>query len=215
MTLQNRVTPWGEILALPDRGAWFGNRGGCFHDERQQLTHRRWATKQWITCLLEFKGWRRALMQPGLYTELFFMDEATALAAGHRPCYLCRRADALRFRDAFAAGNSALLTRPAPSAPEIDGILHGSRLTRSRAQQTFSARLLDLPDGAMVTDPARANEVGACLALGGKLYPWSFAGYGPARTVAPRTELTVLTPAAAVAALGAGYVPQLHPSVAV
>ncbi len=213
MTLQNRVTPWGEILAVPDRGAWLGNRGGCFHDERQELTHRRWATKQWITCVLEFKGWRRALMQPGLYTELFFMDEATALAAGHRPCYLCRRTDALRFRAAFAAGNPELVTGPGPPAPEIDAILHDHRLTPTRTKRTFSARLADLPDGTMVVDPE--SVTGACLVLGGSLRPWSFAGYGPVQSACADTLLDVLTPAATVNAIRAGYLPQVHPSAGV
>ncbi len=213
MTLQNRVTPWGEILAVPDRGAWLGNRGGCFHDERQQLTHRRWATKQWITCVLEFKGWRRALMQPGLYTELFFMDEATALAAGHGPCYLCRRGDAIRFRAAFAAGNPELTSGPMPSAPEIDAVLHAHRLTPARTKRTFSARLADLPNGAMVVDPASPG--GACLVLGGQLRPWSFAGYGPGRATVADTLLDVLTPAATVNAIRAGYAPRIHPSAGV
>lgn len=210
MTLQNRVTPWGEILAVPERGAWFGNRGGCIHDDRQQLTNRRWATKQWITCVLEFKGWRRALMQPGLYTELFFMDEATALAAGHRPCYLCRRADALRFREAFVAGSPDLVSGPVPPAPEIDAILHAQRLSPAGRQRTFTARLEALPDGVIVADGQ--GEHGACLVVNGRLRPWSFAGYGAPRSAASADMLEVLTPAPTVAALLAGYAPQVHPS---
>ncbi len=107
--LQNRVTPFGEIIATPERGMWMGNRGGCFHDAEQRLTASRWVNTHWITCRLEFKGWHREVMQPRRYTELFFLDEATAFAAGHRPCFECRRHDAKAFQSAWVAAN------PAPS----------------------------------------------------------------------------------------------------
>ena len=106
MTLQNRVTPFGEIIATPERGAYMGNRGGrIHHNDRQELQTRRWASRQWITCLLEFKGRHRMVMQPNRYTELFFLDEVTAFAAGHRPCAECRRDDFSRFMTAWAIGN--------------------------------------------------------------------------------------------------------------
>ena len=103
MPLQNRVTPEGDIIATPARGTMMGNRGGAFHTPEQTLGPRRWRTKAWICCVLEFKGRHRAVMQPNRYTELFFLDEATALAAGHRPCFECRRRDALRFAEAWRA----------------------------------------------------------------------------------------------------------------
>jgi hypothetical protein len=210
MTLQNRVTPWGEIVATPERGAWMGNRGGCFHDPQQRLTHRRWATKQWITCRLEFKGWHREVMQPGLYTELFFMDEVTALAAGHRPCFECRHQDAVRFRDAFTDGSPHPGLTSTPRAAEIDAILHADRLA-GREKRTFVAPLALLPTGTMVCDPSVS---GACLVFDGALLPWSFAGYGPAREASGSLEVAVLTPLSTVAAIRAGYHPEIHRSAA-
>ncbi|MET0192678.1 MAG: hypothetical protein ABW200_04810, partial [Hyphomicrobiaceae bacterium] len=120
MPLQNRVTPAGEIIATPHRGLMMGNRGGCFHRPDQTLKARRWATRQWIACLLDFKGRRRQLMQPNRYTELFFLDEATALAAGHRPCFECRRASATCFAELW----SKVQRLPKPSrATDMDTIL--------------------------------------------------------------------------------------------
>lgn len=206
MTLQNRVTPWGEIVATPERGAWMGNRGGCFHDERQQLTSKRWVTKQWITCRLEFKGWHREVMTPRRYTELFFLDEATALAAGHRPCFECRREDALRFREAWATGTG--MAGPAPRVAEMDAVLHGERVS-GKEKRTFAAELGALPVGVMIR--GRTGE-GALLVAEGKVLPWSFAGYGQAQALEPRLRVEVLTPASIVAAIGAGYEPQVHES---
>ena len=118
MPLQNRVTPEGEIIATPHRGLMMGNRGGCFHLPDRTLGSRRWATRQWIACVLEFKGrHRQAMMQPNRYTELFFLDEATALAAGHRPCFECRRRDAERFAALWAETRGW----PAPAARPRDG----------------------------------------------------------------------------------------------
>ena len=115
MPLQNRVTPEGEIIATPHRGLMMGNRGGCFHLPDRTLGARRWATRQWIACVLEFKGRHRAaMMQPNRYTELFFLDEATALAAGHRPCFECRRRDAERFRRPCGPRRAAGRRRPGP-----------------------------------------------------------------------------------------------------
>jgi hypothetical protein len=110
--LQNRVTPFGELIAVPERGTWMGNRGGCFHTEGRQLSRRRYASKRWIVCALEFRGRHRTVMTPGRYTELFFLDEATAFAAGHRPCRECRHHDHKRFKAAWLYGNRALGLRP-------------------------------------------------------------------------------------------------------
>ena len=155
MPLQNRVDPFGAIIAPSARGTMMGNRGGCMHDGTQRLV-RPWASRAWITCLLEFKGQRRELMKPGLYTELFFLDEATALAAGHRPCAECRREDFKLFKTAFsdaarAHGEAVRL------APEMDAILHAERTVRPRP----AALAQDLPDGVMV------ERDGAVLINGG------------------------------------------------
>ena len=190
MPLQNRVTPFGEIVADPARGTMFGNRGGCLHDEAKRLRRRRWASRAWICCVLQFKGRRRALMQPNRYTELFFLDEATAFAAGHRPCFECRRADALRFRDAFGAGRAA----------EMDAPLHAERLGNRP-----EVGLAGLPDGAMV-----ARDGAAWLVWRGALRRWSFAGYGEAHPLEGRA--TLLTPPSAVAAFRRGYQPSAHAS---
>src|SRR5688572_12995054 len=148
MPLQNRVTPEGEIVATPHRGLMMGNRGGCFHLPSRTLGARRWATRQWIACVLEFKGRHRpTMMQPNRYTELFFLDEATALAAGHRPCFECRRRDAERFAELWA-GVQGRTERE--RAPAMDDALHAERLDTARRKVTFRARRADIPSGAFV-----------------------------------------------------------------
>src|SRR3954468_6941652 len=148
MALQNRVTPFGELIATPARGLFFGNRGGRFHREDRTLGKRRWASRQWICCVLEFKNRRREVWRRG-YTELFFLDEVTALAAGHRPCFECRRADAKAFAEKWARAKSI----PVPHAPDMDIVLQSERLD-GRAKRTHDMRIEDLPDGAML---ARAD----------------------------------------------------------
>jgi hypothetical protein len=147
MPLQNRVTPEGDIVAVAARGEMMGNRGGCFHRDDRTLSPRRWASRQWICCVLEFNKRRRQVMQPGRYTELFFLDEVTALSAGHRPCFECRRTDALRFAECLAAagGVSARM-----SAPEIDRVLHTERTDTRGAKRVYSCPIENLPDGAFV-----------------------------------------------------------------
>ena len=214
MTLQNRVNPFGEIVATPARGTFMGNRGGCFHNKDQQLEQARWASRQWITCLLEFKNRRRKLMQPGIYTELFFLDEATALAAGHRPCFECRRADATRFFEALRSGIPSLV--PDGEKLRVDTVdrrLHDERVdTRTKAKRTTLAVLSDLPDGTMVALPADSSQ--AFLKRGGHLLPWSFEGYGAPVSLPASNTITLLTPPTTVAALRAGYEPAIHPSAA-
>lgn len=190
MPLQNRVTPFGEIVAAPERGTLMGNRGGRLHDAEKRLGRRRWASRAWIACVLSFKGRHREVMQPNRYTELFFLDEATAFAAGHRPCFECRRADALRFRDAFGVAR----------AHEIDRVLHAERLGPKP-----DVDVAGLPDGAMV-----ARDGAAWLVWRRALRRWSFAGYGEARPLAGRALL--LTPPGAVAAFRRGYHPAAHES---
>ncbi|MCZ7658713.1 MAG: hypothetical protein M5U07_13080 [Xanthobacteraceae bacterium] len=202
MTLANRVDPFGALHATPTRGLFLGNRGGRFHRSDLTLGRRRWASKQWICCRLAFKDRRRAVWRTG-YTELFFLDEPTALAAGHRPCFECRRAEARAFAAAWARAQG--LGAP-PRAPEMDAVLHAER--RDRAARR--ARLADLPDGVFVTLP---DDAAAFALHGGTLWRWSPAGYAAARLARRATEAVVLTPPSIVAALAAGYAPHWHPSV--
>jgi hypothetical protein len=203
MPLQNRVTPFGELVADPARGLVYGNRG-CLHDEHGTI-RRRYAGRRWIACQLRFRGWRRSpLLQPGRFTELFFLDEATAFAAGHRPCALCRRADYDRFGELWRAIHPGV-----DGADAIDARLHDERLDGSRRRRHHSARFEDLPDGAFVLHDGRA-----LLVLGGSLLAWTPSGYvDPAPR--PTGTATVLTPPSLVAVLRAGWtslLPVLHPS---
>jgi hypothetical protein len=203
MPLQNRVDPFGELNAVAARGLFFGNRGGRFHRADRTLTRRRWTSRMWICCRLAFKGRHRTVWGQS-YTELFFLDEPTALAAGHRPCFECRRADALTFAAAWALGNG--LAAP-PRAQAMDVVLHAQRLD-GREKRRHRASLDALPDGAMVV-----LENDAPLAVRGEaLLPWSFAGYGPPRPRPGGIEVDLLTPPAIVATLAAGYRPHWHPS---
>jgi hypothetical protein len=201
MPYANRVSPFGRFEATPHRGLLIGNRG-ILHDEEGRFGAARWRHPHWIACALEYKGWRRRLLQPRAWTELFFLDEATALAAGHRPCALCRRADYERFR---AAWQRAFALLKKPSAAEMDRALHAARID-GRAQKHHRARLETLPDGAMIED-----EGAAWLVLGDRLLKWSHAGYGDERERG-RGEVRVITPAPSVACLAAGYTVLLHPS---
>lgn len=203
MPLQNRVTPTGEIVAVPDRGLFLGNRG-VLHDENKRLGRRRWALKAWLICKLDFKGRRRAVMTPRRYTELFFLDEASAIAAGHRPCYECRRSDFQAWQSAWhsAKGLTAL-----PRAPEIDACLHAERIVpRSRTQRLWETDCADLPDGAFVLHDGAPH-----LVLADGLRRWSWQGYA-APIKRPSEMIVTLTPPSSVAALRAGYRPVLHPS---
>lgn len=197
MPLQNRVTPLGELIADPARGLVYGYRG-CLHDEAGRI-RRGFAVKRWIACRLEFKGRRRTrLLQPGRYTELFFLDEATAFAAGHRPCAECRREDYDRFVALVGA-----------RADEIDERLHAERLDASRERRLHPARLRDLPDGAFVLEGGDA-----WLVLGGELLRWTPSGYAKRR---PRRDgdAALITPPSLVEVLRTGWqgaVPFLHPS---
>lgn len=210
MSLQNRVTPTGDIIADPSRGLFMGNRG-ILHDGTKRLGRARWRHTHWIVCVLAFRGRRRAVMQPHRYTELFFLDEAVALAAGHRPCAECRRD---RFRAflaswAEAAGHGGTL----PNAAGFDAMLHTARIDhRSRRQATWRARLGDLPDGTFIC--LEDGDDMPRLVQGDALYRWTPAGYRD-RSRRPQAPLvTVLTPRPSVAALAGGYRPVLHPSAA-
>jgi hypothetical protein len=208
--LHNRVDPFGEIHAVPTRGTLMGNRGGCLHDHRRQLGRRRWVSRHWIACELAFKGRHRTVMTPGRYTELFFLDEATALAAGHRPCFECRWPDARAFAFAWAC---AFALSPPPRADTMDGRLHAERLVSTRARVSFPrVHPAELPNGAMVTFPTDESDHSAWLVQDGKLWRWSFAGYSLALPVAAVQEAELLTAPAIVATLAAGYRPRIHAS---
>ena len=203
MPLRNRVTPLGELVADPARGLLYGNRG-CLHDAEGRI-RRRFAVKRWIACRLVFKDWHRSpLFQPGRFTELFFLDEATAFAAGHRPCALCRREDYDRFTTLWAGLHGER------GADTIDERLHGERVDPvTRGHRLHATELDDLPDGAFVLDDGVPK-----LVLGDALLTWSHGGY-VARAPRPSGGTTLVTPPSLVAVLAAGWspvVPLLHPS---
>jgi hypothetical protein len=203
MPLQNRVTPSGDIIATPHRGMFTGNRG-IIHDPATKTLTRRWANKAWLTCLCEFRGRRRKVMGGRSWTELFFLDEATAFAAGHRPCFYCRRIDAGRFRAAWEEGNGAANVL----AREIDAVLHRERLDDgTKRLHPLPMPWDQLPDGAMLQ---AANE--SYLIVRGRALSWSPAGYRAARNAFH--DAMLLTPPSTVRALSAGYRPVLHPSAA-
>jgi len=202
MPLQNRVTPFGDIVAIAQRGLFMGNRGIIHDPATRTLLRRRWTTKAWITCVCAYKGVRREVMARRSWTELFFLDEATALAAGHRPCFFCRRQDANAFRAAWAEGNRC----PTPRATEMDAVLHGERLSgRDKRRHPLPAPVEKLPDGVFVA----AGEA-AYLIAGGRALPWSADGYHDAPSF-PK-DVRLLTPPSTVRALAAGYRPVLHPT---
>jgi hypothetical protein len=204
MPLQNRVTPLGELIAHPARGLVYGNRG-CLHDAAGRI-RRRYAVKRWIACRLEFKGWRRkALLQPGRFTELFFLDEATAFAAGHRPCALCRREDYVRFGEIWSE------LHPGPTgADAMDERLHAERVGDDVASRRFHRAPVDeLPDGAFMFESGSP-----WLVFGGELLLWTPTGYSDRRR-RPSGDATVLTPPSLVEVLRAGWdpaMPLFHPS---
>ena len=202
MPLQNRVTPTGEIIATPHRGLFTGNRGIIHDPVTKTLLTRRWASQAWLTCVCEFRGRRREVMGGRSWTELFFLDEATALAAGHRPCFFCRRDDANRFRAAWEEGNGVTCVL----ARDIDAVLHRERLSGGRKRlHARTMPLEELPDGAMLQE---GNE--SYLIVQGRALLWSPAGYLKARTALQGAKL--LTPPSTLRALSAGYRPVLHPS---
>ncbi|MCD6075085.1 MAG: hypothetical protein K0Q70_1968 [Rhodospirillales bacterium] len=197
MPLQNRVTPFGEIIATPARGTMMGNRG-VLHDEHKQLGRARWKHNNWVNCVLSFHGRRRTLMTPNRYTELFFLDEAVALAAGHRPCGECRRERYRAYMDLWAAHCADL----GPATPkEVDRVLQRTRIDpETKGQRRYEAALDALPDGTFV-----ALGDTAFVVQRDRLLPYNPTGYGPALERPGGTTITVLTPEPTVRILGAGY----------
>lgn len=203
MPLQNRVDPFGDIIDLPMRGLFTGNRGILHDPETKTLTVRRWTSKAWLVCSCNYKNVRRDVMATRSWTELFFYDEATALAAGHRPCFLCRKQDADRFRAAWAMGNAV----PLPSARDIDIVLHKERLqARRKRVNMLLSPLEDLPDGTMI---AAAGD--AFLVARGKPFRWTAKGYEQTGTL-PFVD-GLLTPPSILRTLRAGYHPLIHPTL--
>jgi hypothetical protein len=190
--LQNRVTPWGELIATPERGTMLGNRGGKFHRDDRTLGRRRWATHHWICCELHYRNMHHEPMGKG-YTSLFFLDEVTALAAGHRPCFFCRRQEAKRF---MALDPDGLKT------DAFDRALHAERLAPGS-----QAKWEELPDGAMVGIGEEAFAV-----RGEYLLRWSPAGYLDARKRKAAMPSLLLTPPRIIAIVARGYRPRWHPS---
>jgi hypothetical protein len=203
MPLQNRVDPFGELRAVAARGLLFGNRGGRIHRDDRTLVRRRWTSRAWICCRLAFKGRHREVWGTG-YTELFFLDEPTALAAGHRPCFECRRADAVAFAQAWARAHGLNI---APRAGAMDEVLHAQRLD-GRNKRRHRAMLDALPDGAVIV----LDDDQPFAVRDDTLLPWSFAGYGSPRSRPRGIEVELLTAPAMVAVLSAGYRPHWHPT---
>ena len=199
MPLESRVSPFVELFATPARGTLMGNRGGRLHDQERKLTSRRWTSKQWICCKLEFNDRHRKVWGDS-YTELFFLDEVTAFAAGHRPCFECRRKDFMRFAGLFMERSQRA------TADEMDRRLHAERLD-GKAKRLHSCAIDDLPDGAMV---ARGDE--AFAVRGGDLLRWSPQGYTESMPRSRGSDVCLLTPPSITAVLARGYVPLWHPS---
>ena len=203
MTLQNRVTPFGDIVAIPQRGMLTGNRGIIHDPATKTLLTRRWTSKAWLICKCDYKNRRRDVMGGRSWTELFFLDEAVALAAGHRPCFFCRREAALAFSAAWANAKG----ESQPTAAAIDAVLHSERLDHGRKRiHPMPGSISELPDGAMVVASGSAFTLAR-----GRAYRWTTEGYEPPERLEHADGL--LTPPSTLSALQAGYRPILHPAL--
>jgi len=206
VVLQNRVTPKGNLEAVHSRGAWLGNRG-IIHNEHREIVAS-WRHKAWVTCKLEFKGRKRAVFSPGTYSELFFLDEATAYAAGHRPCGQCRRETFKLFKAAWCSANHHLLQAADPAIGILDKHLHTDRVVRGGGQVTYREKLRNLPDGVFVEIEGKAM-----LLWRGKLHTWSHCGYVVQHSIsASSSTVQVLTPKSIVATFLEGLEIQVHES---
>jgi hypothetical protein len=203
MPLQNRVTPFGDIVAIAQRGTFTGNRGIIHDPTSKTVLRKRWASKAWLVCLLEYGEKRRDVMARQSWTELFFLDEAIALAAGHRPCFFCRRGDAERFRSAWTKAKGG----KAPLAAEIDAVLHAERLDHGHKRvHPIPGEAEELPDGAMITAAGEAYTIAQ-----GRAFRWTEQGYVAERQFPAAGGL--LTPPSTLLAMRAGYQPVLHPNL--
>jgi len=201
--LQNRVTPFGDVVAMSQRGLYIGNRGIIHDPATKTLLRRRWTTKAWLVCLLDYKGRHREVMVGRSWTELFFLDEAVALAAGHRPCFFCRRADAEAFRAAWGKAKGG----EAPRAPEMDAVLHQERLDQGLKRiHPIPGPVGELPDGAVIVAAGEAYTIAH-----GRAFCWNEQGYQAGQQI-PRAD-GLLTPPSTLRAIRAGYRPVLHPDL--
>ncbi|MEO7312117.1 MAG: hypothetical protein ABIX01_17065 [Chitinophagaceae bacterium] len=208
MPLQNRVTPFGEIVSIPQRGLYTGNRG-IIHNEQQQIV-RPFTLKAWITCTLKYKNFQRLVMTGRKWTELFFLDEATAFAAGHRPCAFCRNKDFKQFKSHWLEANKPFFSWPDKQMKTIDLLLHKERMAKQKEKRFESAALSTLPAGTMV---ALNNDTKiACLWYQNKLFKWCIEGYESPVEPKIETEVFVITPASIVRTFTQGYEPNVHPS---
>lgn len=201
---QNRVTPFGDIVAVSARGTLMGNRG-CLHDAAGRIV-RRTRLPAWIYCLLEFKGRKREMMAPGKYTELFFLDEATALAAGHRPCAECQRERYKVFMRFWGISNAVRLGGEKLRAGAVDAVLEAERIGPGGSKATYRARLGELPTGSFVVLDGQPDK--AWLVEADAVRAWRAEGYGASVSVREDMEVTVLTPASVVRAIRAGFSPK-------
>lgn len=200
--LQNRVDPQGNIIRTSARGAWMGNRGQL-HGKGKEIL-RPFKLQAWITCLLQFKGWHRQVMSPNLYTELFFLDEATAFAAGHRPCAECRREDYKRFKLYWIEGNPEYGFTEKTSIREIDDVLHAERIDKQGNKVTFEALGKDLPDGTFIQLDNKPY-----LLMHNQIFMWTPHGYETGQPLPSSPAVTLLTPKSTINAFRAGYTPQI------
>lgn len=201
MALQNRVKPNGDIISTSARGAWLGNRG-VIHNAEKQIV-RPFKIKAWIICVLEFRGRHREVMTPDRWTELFFLDEATAFSAGHRPCFQCRYADHQRFKTAWLKGNPKYGFDEKTSVIEIDKILQTERISKGQ-KVTYTDDIHNLPDGAFVQFDGEP-----WLVYQNKIHHWTPSGYDNSKAIDAPGEVTILTPRSIVNAFRAGYQPQI------
>ncbi len=205
MPLQNRVSPFGILTATPERGAWTGNRG-VIHNAHKKIV-RNHAVKYWITCVLNYKNFQRKVMTPNRWTELFFLDEATAFAAGHRPCGFCRNADFKQFKNLWLLSNGERYSLENDTKIDtIDALIHQERLDKKGSQKTFKAILETLPNGTFIS---LATNSKAYLWHEKNLYEWSFGGYTKVFNFEKNQEVIVLTPFSYVETFRAGYLPQV------
>jgi hypothetical protein len=200
--LQNRVDPFGNIIMTKARGAWMGNRGILHNDEQEVL--RPYKLNAWITCKLDFKGRRREVMAPKRYTELFYLDEATSFAAGHRPCFECRRNDYNRFKTLWLKGNPQYNFDEKTTIKEIDDILHQERMDDNNTKVTYEENIDTIPNGTFVLIDNKPY-----LVFGKNIYLWTPFGYEKGMALPNVEKLTVLTPRSIVNTFRAGYLPQI------
>jgi hypothetical protein len=205
MSLQNRVDPWGALNSVPSKAATLMGNRGILHDEQNNIL-RPWAHKGWVFCMPSFKGIKRPKpFSQGNYSELFFLDEATAFAAGHRPCAYCQRKRFQEFKEAWLGANLAEEKRASMTMPTIDKVLHGERAIRGGGKQVYEATLSDLPFGTMFDFNGKAFVVGKSVC-----YPWAFDGYGPPMSIDETSLVMVLTPQSVVRTFAGGFTPLLH-----